>query len=142
MSKQSYKHLDVRTEDKIIQCLTSAPEHVGLAELVLVLDGEGEAVDGLLVQPPVHLVDALGHSVIRKQLEYRCHHWNFSQHSHCLHLVEHSLGGHLVGLYEHGAALLLLADVDVPLQVLLAVVGGGLPVAVHEAVLGNNAMVS
>ena len=98
-------------------------------------------MDGLLVQPPVHLVDALGHmsgSAIREQLdisEYQC------QYSHSLHLVEHSLGGHLVSLYEHGAALLLLADIYVPLQVLLAVVGGGLPVAVHEAVLGNNAMV-
>ena len=97
-------------------------------------------MDGLLVQPPVHLVDALGHmsgSAIREQL-YQSINVNIPN---CLHLVEHSLGGHLVGLYEHGAALLLLADVDVPLQVLLAVVGGGLPVAVHEAVLGNNAMV-
>ena len=98
-------------------------------------------MDGLLVQPPVHLVDALGHmsgSLSHQRAiisEYRC------QYFHFLHLVEHSLGGHLVGLYEHGAALLLLADVYVPLQVLLAVVGGGLPVAVHEAVLGNNAMV-
>ena len=72
---------------------------------------------------------------LESNYKYQC------QYSHSLHLVEHSLGGHLVGLYEHGAALLLLADVYVPLQVLLAVVGGGLPVAVHEAVLGNNAMV-